>query len=312
MSYQIPQNDYSLGDIERFVALSIRRGASLASLKKTSKDDVRVVLGAFLLNEIKTGSQEKWIEEAEKFLSGVGSWLNDSSEALFFEAISLELLVREGDNSLTNQLYPLPEVSKYRLIDECELAQDILSRRRAEVRLARETKNRLVNAPKAPEVDPKDDEKWMSLALEEAREAAMAGEVPVGAVLVEEGKLLARGQNRTLRDQDPSAHAEMVALREATRVAKNHRLTQTTLYVTLEPCPMCAGAILQARCQRVVFGASDEKMGAIGGAFNLFEIPGMNHHPFVKSQVLSSESKAILQAFFKSKRQGDSSSKCLA
>jgi len=124
----------------------------------------------------------------------------------------------------------------------------------------------------------------MQAALEQAGEAAAADEIPVGAVVVIGGEIMARGQNRSIRDSDPSAHAEIVALRAAGSSVSNYRLTDATLYVTLEPCAMCIGAIVQARITRVVFGAYDPKAGAAGSAIDLSDSPAFNHRqrpPFV-------------------------------
>ncbi len=147
-----------------------------------------------------------------------------------------------------------------------------------------------------------DDGAFMKLALQEAQAAADAEEVPVGAVLVQDGQVLARGNNRTLRDCDPTAHAEIVALRAAARVAANHRLGGTTLYVTIEPCAMCAGAIIQARVSRVVYGADDPKGGAVRTCFEVFSHPKLNHQVEVTAGLLAEESAGLLQRFFDERR----------
>jgi tRNA(adenine34) deaminase len=139
---------------------------------------------------------------------------------------------------------------------------------------------------------------FMKMALDEARAAAEANEVPVGALLVKDGAILARGNNRTLRDCDPTAHAEIVALREAARVAQNYRLMGTTLYVTIEPCAMCAGAIIQARVARVVYGADDPKGGAVRSCFEVLSHEKLNHQVEITPGVGAEESAAILQQFF--------------
>jgi len=146
------------------------------------------------------------------------------------------------------------------------------------------------------------DRDFMQLALEEARLAAEAGEVPIGAVLVQDGKVLARGENRTIRDCDPTAHAEIVALREAASALHNYRLSGTTLYVTLEPCAMCAGAIIQARVPRVVYGADDPKGGAVRTCFAVLTHPKLNHHVDVIAGILAEESVVVLQRFFTARR----------
>jgi tRNA(adenine34) deaminase len=142
----------------------------------------------------------------------------------------------------------------------------------------------------------------MRAALAEAEAAAGSGEVPVGAVVVSGGEIVARGHNRSEADNDPSAHAEIVALREAARRAGNYRLTDATVYVTLEPCAMCMGALVQARIARLVFGAYDPKAGAAGSAVDLSESPSFNHRFEINGGVLAEECGAVLKAFFESKR----------
>ena len=139
-------------------------------------------------------------------------------------------------------------------------------------------------------------------ALAEAEAAAGEGEVPVGAIVVAGGEIIARGHNRSETDNDPSAHAEIVALREAARVSGNYRLTDATLYVTLEPCAMCMGAIVQARIARLVFGAYDPKAGAAGSAIDLSDSPSFNHRFEINGGVLAEECGAVLKTFFESKR----------
>ena len=146
------------------------------------------------------------------------------------------------------------------------------------------------------------DIQFMQAALEEARSAAAAGEVPIGAVLAHDGKIVARSGNRTIRSNDPTAHAEIFVLREAARLLGNYRLAGTTLYVTIEPCCMCAGAIIQARVPRLVYGADDSKGGAVRSCFEILSHPRLNHQVEVTSGVLAAESAAILQSFFAERR----------
>jgi tRNA(adenine34) deaminase len=143
---------------------------------------------------------------------------------------------------------------------------------------------------------------FMRLALEEARAAASAGEVPVGAVLVRGAQVIARAGNRTIRDCDPTAHAEIVVLREAARTLGNYRLPGTTLYVTIEPCSMCAGAIIQARVPRVVYGCDDPKGGAVRSCFEIFSLPRLNHQVDVTAGVLADECAGVIQSFFAERR----------
>ena len=142
----------------------------------------------------------------------------------------------------------------------------------------------------------------MQTALREAEAAATAGEIPVGAVITSAGKIIGAGQNRSIRDSDPSAHAEVVALREACLAQANYRLSDATLFVTLEPCAMCIGALVQARVSRVVFGAYDPKAGAAGSATDLTESPAFNHRFEVMGGVLADECGALLQDFFRCRR----------
>ena len=146
------------------------------------------------------------------------------------------------------------------------------------------------------------DQKYMQRALDEAREAERAGEVPVGAVITLDGREIASGANRTLRDCDPTAHAEIVALRAAARAAGNHRILGATLYVTIEPCAMCAGAIVQARLARVVYGADDPKGGAVRTVFAVLNDPRLNHNLEITSGVRAEECAALLLSFFASRR----------
>ncbi|HEY7743729.1 MAG TPA: tRNA adenosine(34) deaminase TadA [Burkholderiales bacterium] len=147
------------------------------------------------------------------------------------------------------------------------------------------------------------DEAFMREALALARQAGESGEVPVGAVLVKDGAVVGRGYNRPVSGRDPTAHAEVVALREAAAHIGNYRLGECELYVTLEPCAMCAGAIMHARVKRVVFGAPDPKSGACGSVVNLFAEDRLNHHAAVVGGVLSNESARLLQEFFAARRE---------
>jgi len=146
------------------------------------------------------------------------------------------------------------------------------------------------------------DIEWMRRALQQARSAADAGEVPVGAVLVLSGDMIARAGNAAIGANDPTAHAELTVLREAAAAVGNYRLTDAVLYVTLEPCAMCFGAMVHARVARVVFGAADPKSGVLGGAIDLRDAVSFNHHPEVVGGVLAAECAALLKMFFADKR----------
>ena len=144
---------------------------------------------------------------------------------------------------------------------------------------------------------------FMRLALAQATAAAQSGEVPVGAVIVQGGKVIATGRNSPIKGHDPTAHAEIIALRAAAKLLGNYRLPDCTLYVTLEPCAMCSGAMLHARLKRVVFGALDAKTGAAGSVINLFDQPQLNHQTVLQGGVLADESAALLKSFFSQRRE---------
>ena len=146
------------------------------------------------------------------------------------------------------------------------------------------------------------DELWMEEALRSARRALEAGEVPVGAVVVCDGKIVGRGWNRNISDSDPTAHAEIVALREAGAAIGNHRLEQCELFATIEPCPMCAGALVHARIKRLVYGADDPKAGAVQSVVQVLNHPQLNHRMEVRSGVLAGRCAELLQSFFKDRR----------
>jgi tRNA(adenine34) deaminase len=150
--------------------------------------------------------------------------------------------------------------------------------------------------------DAVNDELWMEEALREAQRAQANGEVPVGAVLVRDGRILGRGSNRNLQDNDPTAHAEVVALREAGRAIANHRLAGCTIYVTIEPCAMCAGAMVLARLDRLVYGADDPKAGAVKSVLQVLNHPKLNHQMEVTGGVLAGRCMDMVQAFFREKR----------
>ena len=149
------------------------------------------------------------------------------------------------------------------------------------------------------------DAHWMQRALELARRAEAAGEVPVGALLVLNNECVAESWNQPISMHDPTAHAEIIVLRNAGARLKNYRLCDSTLYVTLEPCVMCAGAITQARITRVVFGAADPKLGAAGSVFQILDSDRLNHRCEITAGVLSTECSDILQEFFKKRRRAE-------
>jgi len=153
-----------------------------------------------------------------------------------------------------------------------------------------------------PDLEAPEDRQFMGAALAEARSAAEADEVPIGAVAVHDGAIIAGGQNRVLRDNDPTAHAEIVALRAAAVALGNYRLNGVTLYVTLEPCAMCAGAMIHARIDRLVYAAADHKAGAAGSVLEVLNHPRLNHQMQVDQGLLAEESADLLRTFFRNRR----------
>ena len=151
--------------------------------------------------------------------------------------------------------------------------------------------------------DPDRDEIYMRLALEEARQAAEEGEVPVGAALAKGDRVLAKDHNRCIKLNDPTAHAEILVLRKAGKALRNYRLIDTVMYVTVEPCPMCASAMIHGRIARLVYGTREPKFGAVESGFHIFEERGLNHRVEVKRGVLEKECAGVLKAFFKERRQ---------
>ena len=152
------------------------------------------------------------------------------------------------------------------------------------------------------DLDLETHERWMTLALKQAEAAAQAGEVPVGAVLIAEGEVLAEAHNRPISAQDPTAHAEILALRAAAIRRQNYRLPRTTLYVTVEPCTMCVGALIHARIDQLVFGAREPKSGAVVSRQNLLDSASLNHTVRYREGVLAEECGKIMQVFFQSRR----------
>ncbi|MCY4050291.1 MAG: tRNA adenosine(34) deaminase TadA [Gammaproteobacteria bacterium] len=148
----------------------------------------------------------------------------------------------------------------------------------------------------------KQDIEFMSTAISLAKESLTLGEVPVGALIVKNNKIIGKGYNCLIRTQDPTSHAEIQAIRSAAKTLRNYRLNGCTLYVTLEPCIMCAGAILNARIERVVFAARDQRYGAAGSQLNLLESPFMNHRCLVEGGILTDQSSTMIKAFFEERR----------
>lgn len=262
--------------ISKFVKLSIRRGSSLASLSK-SPDHLRIVVDTFRATARDPLDPDE--EDAKKFLAEAGNWITDTAQKLLeVSASSIEQIVR----------FPLSE-----LTSAVEAFREEIRQKRKHKALSREEEVRLSR------IDRSRDEYFMREALVEAEKAHQAGEVPVGAVVVDkEGKIIGRGHNLVVAGHDPSGHAEIIALKNASQNLKNYRLDNCTIYVTLEPCPMCSGAIIGARLARLVYGAKDQKAGAAESVFKLFDEKRVNHHTDVTAGVLEEDCLRILQSFF--------------
>lgn len=263
--------------ISKFVKLSIRRGSSLASLSK-SPEHLRTVVDAFRATARDPLDPDE--EDAKKFLVGAGSWITDSAQNLLDASVS-------PPNEHVNK-FSLSE-----LTSAVEVFREEIRQKRKQQALSREEEVRLSR------IDRSRDEYFMREALAEAEKAHQAGEVPVGAVVVDkEGRIIGRGHNLVVAGHDPSGHAEIIALRNASQNIKNYRLDNCAIYVTLEPCSMCSGAIIGARLTRLVYGAKDQKAGAVESVFKLFDERRVNHHTDVTAGVLEEDCLRMLRSFF--------------
>ena len=263
--------------ISKFVKLSIRRGSSLASLSK-SPEHLRTVVDAFRATARDPLDPDE--EEAKKFLVEAGSWITDSAQNLLDASVS-------PPNEHVNK-FSLSE-----LTSAVEVFREEIRQKRKQQALSREEEVRLSR------IDRSRDEYFMREALAEAEKAHQAGEVPVGAVVVDkEGRIIGRGHNLVVAGHDPSGHAEIIALRNASQNIKNYRLDNCAIYVTLEPCSMCSGAIIGARLTRLVYGAKDQKAGAVESVFKLFDERRVNHHTDVTAGVLEEDCLRMLRSFF--------------
>lgn len=263
--------------ISKFVKLSIRRGSSLASLSK-SPEHLRTVVDAFRATARDPLDPDE--EDAKKFLVEAGSWITDSAQNLLDASVS-------PPNEHVNK-FSLSE-----LTSAVEVFREEIRQKRKQQALSREEEVRLSR------IDRSRDEYFMHEALAEAEKAHQAGEVPVGAVVVDkEGRIIGRGHNLVVAGHDPSGHAEIIALRNASQNIKNYRLDNCAIYVTLEPCSMCSGAIIGARLTRLVYGAKDQKAGAVESVFKLFDERRVNHHTDVTAGVLEEDCLRMLRSFF--------------
>lgn len=284
---------FTRSDALRFCALSRRRGIPWAALARDEADAECVLRAALFLYPEPPSADAS--ERFKKFLQAEGCWLKATPAAL---SAALSALPAKEAGSQRGALAG-PEELRRLLTEWAEQA----SRRQQEIRAALQAKNRRINAPALLGTSTREqDEERMQLALKEAQTAMQEGEVPVGAVLVLKDKILATSQNRVCRDKDPTAHAEILAIRAACSRVGSERLTGAILYVTLEPCPMCAAAIANARIARVVWGADNPLSGGMGGTIDVAVSAHLNHRARGEGGVLGAQAQELLTTFFAAKR----------
>ena len=289
--------------------LSVRKALSLGGLQSGRGYEFGVVLSAAAL------ALHKGVEYTEPEVNErLKRWLDDGGAMLATDHVELrrwlvdmQFVERDGyGRSYRRSTAPNAFAATLAALEGADLNAIARIARDADV-AAREQRKREwrhgTTAPREPAVATAEDHRWMDQALALARAAGERGEVPIGAVVVREGMILGRGGNAPIANSDPTAHAEIAALREAAAATGNYRLVGASLYVTIEPCVMCAGAIMHARIARVVFGARDPKTGACGSVIDLFAEPSLNHHAQVIEGVNAQACGELLSAFFAARRQ---------
>lgn len=268
--------------VEKFVDLSIRKGSTLTSLSK-EPENLKCVLWTFLATV--SNAAAPGLNEAREFLDTAGSWLAVSPEELAKAAKELKegVAVKINLKNLTNR------------VNE-KVAQVREDKRQWALNRQLEIANQRIDTSK--------DEKFMNEALIQAQIASDEGEVPIGAIVVDEkGEIIGHGYNQVIGTNDPTAHAEIVAIRMAAKRKGNYRLEGCSIYVTMEPCPMCSGAIINSRFSRLIYGVQDQKGGAVDSVLKIFNEKQLNHHTVVRSSVKSEECLNKLREFFVSKRR---------
>ncbi len=287
--------------------LCVRRGIALGGLASGRQDDFRAVLAAAALAlDEGAGYDESAVNARLKaWLDGPGAMVEVDHVELRRWLVDTGLVRRDGYGRHYTRAEPVPDAFAHALagLAGVDLALLAAEARESE-REARESRQATWRARRDTTPAPRsaDDVRWMGEALALAQAAAARGEVPVGAVVVQDGAVVGRGGNAPVAASDPTAHAEIGALREAGRAIGNYRLPEAAMYVTLEPCAMCAGAIMHARIARLVFGARDPKTGACGSVVDLFAERRINHHTAVVGGVRADECGALLSAFFAARR----------
>jgi tRNA(adenine34) deaminase len=301
------------GWLKRLTQLALRDGLHLGTLRQRDARDFELVLAsaALFFPSGRLLTEREANERLKEFLSSAGAMLaTDHVELRRWLADAG--FIHRSDRGTDYRRGTLPDwltaaadgLTARRLHDGALAARSARGRARAarkQAWLEQGTVEVIEGAP--PPIDQPDDEVFMRLALDQANNAWALGEVPVGAVLVKDGHVLATGFNQPIGNSDPTAHAEMQAIRAAAELLGNYRLSHCTLYVTLEPCAMCAGAIQHARIARLVYGASDPKTGACGSVVDLMAEPKLNHHAQVRRGVLAEACGKVLSDFFAARRE---------
>ena len=284
--------------------LCVRRGIALGGLASGRQGDFRTVLAAAALSLAEGENYDEPAVNARlrDWIAGPGAMLDVDHVELRRWLVDTRLVERDGFGRRYARSVPPPADFAPALqgLAGCDLALFAAEAREAEQR-TREARRSAWQAQRAPQPTG-DDGRWMDEAIALARAAGSRGEVPVGAVVVREGAIVGRGGNAPIAANDPTAHAEIAALREAATQLANYRLAGCSLYVTLEPCAMCAGAMLHARDARVVYGAADPKSGAAGSVIDLFADARLNHHAVLLGGVRERECASLLSNFFAARR----------
>ncbi len=295
--------------LARLSQWSLRRDVHLGSLRERwpQRDFELVCVSAALFLPADARLTEAQANDClRRFIAGCGRWLTTDHVELRRWLVDLGFLYR-SDRGTDYRRGELPAwlAAAAQQLDADALEQAVVEAcaRHAEERAARKQARQAAPAV-TPEPEPAvPDEVFMRLALDQAHNAWALNEVPVGAVLIKDGQVLATGFNQPVGTHDPSAHAEMQALRAGAQMLGNYRLAHCDLFVTLEPCAMCAGAIQHARIRRLVYGARDPKTGACGSVVDLFAEPKLNHHTRVRAGVLAEDCGALLSRFFAERRR---------
>ncbi|MDO4937409.1 MAG: tRNA adenosine(34) deaminase TadA [Sutterellaceae bacterium] len=298
---------YSLETAAHFNRLSLRKGVSLVGVSRNPLDlDVFFLTVSYFITKGATEcnlARDEFYVRLEDFLKRWADWLKTTPEEVI-EAMRACGCVAIYEETAKVAIAIAPDAEGPERVAQEWFALDTERvKRRARLRAQLQERNRTINAPKLPQPDPELDPKVMEEAIRMAHVAKDKGEVPVGAVIVVDGNIVAAAGNETITRHDPTAHAEILAIRKAAAALGNERLTGATLYVTLEPCPMCAAAIAHARISRVVWGADDPNCGGMRSALDVAAKAHMNHRAVHTPSVKRAECEAVLKDFFQGKRR---------